>query len=116
MPLAGSLYSSLNIFTFFLCFVACSLLLFLWPPVFFAHLQVKECQVLLFSATVPSWVRNIANKYTANPLTVDAVGKNVSGRPPEGAVDAANDTFEARVLLGRYLRVTNVPSFCSRGR
>lgn len=40
--------------------------------------QVKECQVLLFSATVPSWVRNIANKYTANPLTVDAVGKHVS--------------------------------------
>lgn len=44
----------------------------------FVHRQVKECQVLLFSATVPSWVRNIANKYTANPLTVDAVGKNVS--------------------------------------
>lgn len=39
--------------------------------------QVQECQVLLFSATVPSWVRNIANKYTDNPLTVDAVGKHV---------------------------------------
>lgn len=33
--------------------------------------------MLLFSATVPNWVRNIANKYTDNPLTVDAVGKNV---------------------------------------
>lgn len=44
--------------------------------------QVKKCQVLLFSATVPSWVRSIANKYTANPLTVDAVGKNVSVSPP----------------------------------
>lgn len=39
---------------------------------------MRECQVLLFSATVPSWVRNIASKYTDNPLTVDAVGKNVS--------------------------------------
>ena len=34
--------------------------------------------MLLFSATVPSWVNNIAKKYTDNPLTVDAVGKNVS--------------------------------------
>lgn len=40
-------------------------------------LQVRECQVLLFSATVPSWVNNIAKKYTDNPLTVDAVGTNV---------------------------------------
>ncbi|CAM9480566.1 unnamed protein product [Hapterophycus canaliculatus] len=44
----------------------------------FSYVDVKECQVLLFSATVPSWVRSIANKYTANPLTVDAVGKNVN--------------------------------------
>ncbi|CAM9408692.1 unnamed protein product [Ectocarpus sp. 6 AP-2014] len=44
----------------------------------FSYVDVKECQVLLFSATVPSWVRNIANKYTANPLTVDAVGKHVN--------------------------------------
>ncbi|CAM9234416.1 unnamed protein product [Laminaria digitata] len=41
----------------------------------FSYINVRECQVLLFSATVPSWVRNIANKYTDNPLTVDAVGK-----------------------------------------
>lgn len=42
------------------------------------RVQVRECQVLLFSATVPSWVNNIAKKYTDNPLTVDAVGTNVS--------------------------------------
>lgn len=66
----------------YVCMVSCSFtprtILFhvhvsSWPSP-----QVKECQVLLFSATVPSWVRSIANKYTANPLTVDAVGKNVS--------------------------------------
>lgn len=48
------------------------------PLLSWLRTQVRECQVLLFSATVPSWVRNIANKYTDNPLTVDAVGKNVS--------------------------------------
>jgi hypothetical protein len=31
-------------------------------------------QVLLFSATTPSWVQNIARQYLKNPVNVDAVG------------------------------------------
>ncbi|CAM9833096.1 unnamed protein product, partial [Choristocarpus tenellus] len=44
----------------------------------FSYINVQDCQVLLFSATVPSWVKNISRQYTDNPLTVDAVGNAVS--------------------------------------
>ncbi|KAG5189927.1 P-loop containing nucleoside triphosphate hydrolase protein, partial [Tribonema minus] len=40
----------------------------------FARVNIPECQVLLFSATVPDWVRRISAAYLKNPLQVDAVG------------------------------------------
>ncbi|CAM9936770.1 unnamed protein product, partial [Discosporangium mesarthrocarpum] len=44
----------------------------------FSYINVRECQVLLFSATLPGWVRNISKQYTDNPLTVDAVGTDTN--------------------------------------
>lgn len=42
----------------------------------------KDTQVILFSATIPPWVKDVAKKYMSNPLTVDLV---------EGAVSASVD-------------------------
>ena len=33
-------------------------------------------QVLLFSATLPSWVQDVAKKYMSKPVTVDLVGNS----------------------------------------
>ena len=40
----------------------------------FSYFDVTTSQVLLFSATTPSWVQNIARQYLKNPINVDAVG------------------------------------------
>jgi len=40
----------------------------------FSYFDVTAAQVLLFSATTPSWVQNIARQYLKNPINVDAVG------------------------------------------
>jgi ATP-dependent RNA helicase DDX21 len=38
------------------------------------RVDIPACQVLLFSATVPAWVKQISAAYLKNPLQVDAVG------------------------------------------
>lgn len=40
----------------------------------------QERQTLLFSATLPKWVANIARKYQKNPLLVDLVGEENTGK------------------------------------
>jgi len=40
----------------------------------FSYFDVTQAQMLLFSATTPSWVQDIARKYLKNPINVDAVG------------------------------------------
>ena len=40
----------------------------------------KERQTMLFSATMPSWVKNLTQKYLQNPVLVDLVGDSQSGK------------------------------------
>ena len=41
----------------------------------------KKPQVLLFSATLPAWVRAISDSYQANSMTVDMVGSRTESVP-----------------------------------
>lgn len=43
-------------------------------------MPTKERQTLLFSATMPSWVNKVSRKYQTNPLTVDLVGAENTGK------------------------------------
>lgn len=43
----------------------------------------KERQTLLFSATMPSWVKNITKRFLNNPTLVDLVGDAQSGKMPD---------------------------------
>lgn len=40
----------------------------------------EERQTMLFSATLPNWVSKVARKYQRNPLTVDLVGEDQTGK------------------------------------
>lgn len=42
-----------------------------------------ERQTMLFSATMPSWVKNITRKHLKNPALVDLVGDAQSGKMPD---------------------------------
>eukprot|EP01023_Acetabularia_acetabulum_P015209 TRINITY_DN17375_c1_g1_i1.p2 TRINITY_DN17375_c1_g1~~TRINITY_DN17375_c1_g1_i1.p2 ORF type:complete len:779 (+),score=193.76 TRINITY_DN17375_c1_g1_i1:91-2337(+) len=49
---------------------------------------IKDCpqvgrQTLLFSATMPQWIKKMARKYQQDPLIVDLVGEENTGRIPE---------------------------------
>ena len=48
-----------------------------------------ERQTMLFSATMPGWVKNITRKHLNNPALVDLVGDAQSGKMPEGIKCAA---------------------------
>jgi superfamily II DNA/RNA helicase len=39
-----------------------------------------ERQTMLFSATVPHWVRRLAEKYQRNPVTIDLVGRDAAAQ------------------------------------
>ncbi len=41
----------------------------------------KKPQVLLFSATLPEWVRAISERYQKNSMTVDMVGSRTESVP-----------------------------------
>ena len=43
----------------------------------------EERQTLLFSATMPSWVKNITRRHLKNPALVDLVGDSQSGKMPD---------------------------------
>ena len=43
----------------------------------------EQRQTLLFSATMPSWVKNITRRYLQNPALVDLVGDSQTGKMPE---------------------------------
>lgn len=43
----------------------------------------KERQTMLFSATMPSWVKNITRRHLNNPALVDLVGDSQSGKMPD---------------------------------
>ena len=40
----------------------------------------KERQTMLFSATMPSWVKGLTRKHLTNPVMVDLVGEANSGK------------------------------------
>ncbi len=42
-----------------------------------------ERQTMLFSATMPAWVKNITRKHLKNPALVDLVGDAQSGKMPD---------------------------------
>lgn len=44
----------------------------------------KERQTLLFSATMPTWVKRLTRQYQNSPLTVDLVGDAQTGKLAEG--------------------------------
>ena len=39
-----------------------------------------ERQTMLFSATMPGWVKNISRRHLKQPVMVDLVGESSSGR------------------------------------
>lgn len=43
----------------------------------------KERQTLLFSATMPGWVKRLTKQYQQSPLTVDLVGDASTGKLAE---------------------------------
>ena len=43
----------------------------------------QERQTMLFSATMPSWVKNITRRHLKNPALVDLVGDSQSGKMPD---------------------------------
>ena len=43
----------------------------------------EQRQTLLFSATMPAWVKNITRKHLTNPALVDLVGDAQSGKMPD---------------------------------
>ncbi len=43
----------------------------------------KERQTLLFSATMPTWVKRLTRKYQRTPVTVDLVGDEEAGKMAE---------------------------------
>ncbi|EIE18444.1 DEAD-domain-containing protein [Coccomyxa subellipsoidea C-169] len=56
-----------------------------------------ERQTMLFSATMPSWVKNITRKHLKNPALVDLVGDAQSGKMPDAIKTmAVHVTQEAR--------------------
>lgn len=42
-----------------------------------------ERQTLLFSATMPTWVKRLTRKYQRSPVTVDLVGDEEAGKMAE---------------------------------
>lgn len=52
----------------------------------------EERQTLLFSATVPKWVRGLINRYLKDPLDIDLVGRGESGRMNESITALAVET------------------------
>lgn len=42
-----------------------------------------ERQTLLFSATMPTWVKRLTKKYQRSPVTVDLVGDEEAGKMAE---------------------------------
>ena len=49
----------------------------------------EERQTMLFSATMPSWVKNLTQKYLNNPVLVDLVGDAQSGKIADSIRSAA---------------------------
>ncbi len=43
----------------------------------------KERQTLLFSATMPTWVKKLTRRFQNNPITVDLVGDDEAGKMAE---------------------------------
>lgn len=42
----------------------------------------QDRQTMMFSATMPQWVRKLARKYAAKHIMVDLVGEQDTGTPP----------------------------------
>lgn len=40
----------------------------------------KQRQTMLFSATLPQWIKKVARKYLNNHLIVDLVGEEATGK------------------------------------
>ncbi len=49
----------------------------------------SQRQTMLFSATMPGWVKNITRRHLQNPALVDLVGEAQSGKMPDSIKCAA---------------------------
>ncbi len=63
----------------------------------------EQRQTLLFSATMPSWVKNITRRHLKNPALVDLVGDAQSGKMPE-SIRRARFCFEVLHPLRACIR------------
>uniref|UniRef100_A0A8C9GS06 RNA helicase n=1 Tax=Piliocolobus tephrosceles TaxID=591936 RepID=A0A8C9GS06_9PRIM len=65
------------------------------------HIDLKKAQVLLYSATTPSWIKDVCSKYLKNPRVVDVVdsvnktAKNIK----HIAIKTPHDIKEKALLL-----------------
>ncbi|XP_021310607.1 DEAD-box ATP-dependent RNA helicase 53 isoform X2 [Sorghum bicolor] len=62
-------------------------------------------QSMLFSATMPSWIRKISNKYLNDPVIIDLVGDS-DQKLPEGIslYSIASDNFGKQSILGPLIK------------
>ncbi|KAF8732302.1 hypothetical protein HU200_016284 [Digitaria exilis] len=62
-------------------------------------------QSMLFSATMPSWIRKISNKYLKDPVIIDLVGDS-DQKLPEGIslYSIASDSFGKPSILGPLIK------------
>ncbi|XP_025801109.1 LOW QUALITY PROTEIN: DEAD-box ATP-dependent RNA helicase 53-like [Panicum hallii] len=62
-------------------------------------------QSMLFSATIPSWIRKISNKYLKDPVIIDLVGDS-DQKLPEGIslYSIASDNFGKPSILGPLIK------------
>ncbi|KXZ51538.1 hypothetical protein GPECTOR_12g501 [Gonium pectorale] len=68
----------------------------------------KDRQTLLFSATLPKWVKSVAKRYQQNPLTIDLVGEENTGKLADTIrllvqqVDSSQKVSALQGLLAMY--------------
>nr|CAB3451912.1 unnamed protein product [Digitaria exilis] len=67
-------------------------------------------QSMLFSATMPSWIRKISNKYLKDPVIIDLVGDS-DQKLPEGIslYSIASDSFGKPSILGPLIKLPKMP-------
>ncbi|GMH35171.1 hypothetical protein BSKO_03039 [Bryopsis sp. KO-2023] len=67
----------------------------------------KERQTLLFSATLPQWVKKVARKYLTDHIVVDLVGDDATGKISDTirAMGIVVDGRQKRTVLGDLLSV-----------
>ncbi|KEG02837.1 ATP-dependent helicase, putative [Plasmodium vinckei vinckei] len=66
-----------------------------------SYINIKDAQVLLYSATTPSWIKDISSKYLKNPIFIDVVNttNKTSKNIQHIAIKTPYDIKEKAMLL-----------------